>query len=121
MTTMPRVTERQFQANVRRVLDMAGWLSFHGWTSVFSPAGYPDICAVRGDRLLFAELKSATGKLSPAQITWLDALAEVPGVEVYHWKPDDLEEAGRILYARDRPVETPRTSWAAQRPKKEAP
>jgi hypothetical protein len=38
-------------------------------------------------RLLYVEVKTATGRLRAAQRVWLALLAAVPGVEVYVWRP----------------------------------
>lgn len=70
------------------------WLAYHTHDSRRSAQGFPDLVMVRGDRLIFAELKSERGKLSPAQVAWLDALGEVEvadpsGVTVYEWRPRD--------------------------------
>ena len=60
--------------------------------------GFPDLCLVRGKRLIFAELKTDTGKLTADQEAWLIALGAVPGLEVAccerpkSW-PDDREGA----------------------------
>ncbi|MEJ7871739.1 MAG: VRR-NUC domain-containing protein, partial [Rubrobacteraceae bacterium] len=54
--------------------------------------GYPDICAVKGERLLYIELKTEKGKLSEPQRQWLDALAVVPGAEVYVLRPSDFDK-----------------------------
>jgi hypothetical protein len=54
--------------------------------------GYPDMCMARGNRLVFAELKSDNGIISPAQDAWLKALAETEKCEVYTWKPCDFEQ-----------------------------
>jgi len=47
-------------------------------------------------RLIFAELKSSKGKLTPTQEQWLEALKET-GVEAYVWRPADYDEAVTIL------------------------
>jgi hypothetical protein len=48
---------------------------------------------VRGDRIIFAELKSPVGKLSLEQEKWIIALRLAgesnPGVDTYVWKPED--------------------------------
>jgi hypothetical protein len=51
---------------------------------------------VKENRLIFAELKSSIGKVSPAQTEWLDALKKT-GVEVYLWRPDDFDSIVEIL------------------------
>jgi hypothetical protein len=52
---------------------------------------------VRGERLLFAELKREKGKLSAEQEAWLEDLRRVPGVEVYVWRPGDMDEIAQVL------------------------
>ena len=60
-------------------------------------AGFPDLVLVRGDRLIFAELKRETGKLGPGQQEWLEAVEVIRGVEAYLWRPSDLQDVHRIL------------------------
>jgi hypothetical protein len=47
---------------------------------------------VKGNRLVFAELKMPKKKATAAQREWLEALGAVPGVETYLWTPDDIDE-----------------------------
>lgn len=91
------MNEREWTRWVKGRADEWGWLRYHTHRSDFSPAGFPDECLVRPPRLVFAELKSATGKLSPNQVRWRDELAEVPGVEWYLWRPSDADEVIRVL------------------------
>ncbi|HEY7061755.1 MAG TPA: hypothetical protein VII06_09760, partial [Chloroflexota bacterium] len=59
---------------------------------------FPDVTCVRPPRLLFAELKVGRRAPTAAQAAWLDALAQVPGVEVFVWRaPEDLERIAEIL------------------------
>ena len=94
------MSERDLTRQVAELAAVFHWLRYHTWSSRHSPAGFPDETLVRGDRLLFVELKSATGKLTPAQGEWLEALAAVRRVETYLWRPDDLEDATRVLGGR---------------------
>ena len=68
-------------------------------------AGYPDLTMVRGNRLLFAELKSEKGEVSKEQRRWLDALSICSEgtflVEVYIWRPHDWQAIVEILEARE--------------------
>jgi hypothetical protein len=95
----PAATEKQLAAKVRDLAALFGWDRYHTHRSDFSPAGFPDETLVRPPRLIFAELKSDSphAKPSPAQQTWLDVLARIPGVEVYLWRPKDLDLIVRIL------------------------
>ena len=54
----------------------------------------------RPPRLIFAEMKSAKGRVSEAQRDWLDDLDACPGVESYTWRPSDWFDIELIL-ARD--------------------
>lgn len=114
------MTEDQLLAQVLGIAKLYGWRTAH-----FRPAqtrsgrwvtavqgdgkGYPDLTLAHGPagRLVFAELKTARGKVTPEQADWLHALElvaeaalDVPGasrpgrpygsVEVYTWRPADL-------------------------------
>jgi hypothetical protein len=66
-------------------------------------AGFPDLVLVRGPELIFAELKTETGRVSAAQREWLQALEHVPGVDVYLWRPSDFDEiVARLARGRQR-------------------
>lgn len=97
MTTMPPpIKERDFQAQVIDLARLNGWLvhaerparTKGGWaTPIQGDAGFPDIVLARGEHLLFVELKVGRGRLTAAQLTWLDALLDV-GAHVRIWRPD---------------------------------
>jgi hypothetical protein len=61
-------------------------------------AGFPDLVLVR-DRIIYAELKTNTGKLGPAQIAWGQALTRA-GAEYYVWRPRDADEVQAVLTHR---------------------
>lgn len=82
--------EADLQARIRRLAQEHGWLAYHTRDSRGSEKGYPDLTLAKPGRLVFAELKSATGKLSKEQSVWLAVLAvTLPGVEAYCWRPQD--------------------------------
>ena len=86
------LTEKEWSQVVVDYARLTGWQVYRTWNSIHSPPGFPDLCMARGPRLVFAELKTERGKLSPAQIAWLDTLAAVPGIEVYRtWRPSNWE------------------------------
>jgi hypothetical protein len=91
------VTERDLAGYVRDVAAAFGWRRYHTWLAKHSPAGFPDEVLVRPPRLLFAELKSERGKLKPDQEAWLEALRAVPSVEVYVWRPADIDAIAEVL------------------------
>ena len=89
------ITENQFEGQVRQMAKMFGWLYYHTFLSKWSAAGFPDCILVR-ERVIYVELKSETGQLSPEQYEWLEALANA-GQEVYYWRPSDFEDIAEIL------------------------
>lgn len=116
-------SEAAFQAGLLR---RAGWLGYrrhHVYDSrlaaVECDPGWPDLELLRlpgvrgGLRLIYAELKDEQGDVSDDQREILDALMLVAGVEVYLWRPSDVDEAIRVLEA-DGPVES-ETEWRVRR------
>lgn len=89
MKTKMTITEKAFESQVKGLAIVFGWKYYHTWRSIHSPAGFPDCVMVRGTRLIFAELKSKKGKVSPKQQEWLDALRQVPCAEVFLWRAGD--------------------------------
>lgn len=77
------------------------WRYYHTRRSTGSVAGFPDLCLVRGPRLVFAELKtdSPRSRLSADQREWADDLEAVGDAseragglrvpEWYVWRPRD--------------------------------
>lgn len=94
--------EKDLDEKVKRLCKEFGWLRYHTYRAERSPAGFPDLVLVRGERLIFAELKTQLGQLRPEQEAWLgalrivanigalDALSGEAGIEVYLWRPSDL-------------------------------
>ena len=91
------LTEKQFQASVIDLANAERWLSYFTYRSSHSPAGFPDIVLVRGDRVIFAELKTEKGKVTPDQRIWFRALLDSGKVEVYLWRPSMWDQVVRIL------------------------
>ena len=91
------VRECDFQAQVQDLARLCGWRTYHTYDSRRSPEGYPDLCMVRSPRLVYAELKSERGKLTPAQLEWLAELREIAGVETYVFRPSDWDEIVELL------------------------
>ncbi len=98
-TTLPATTsEAVLMAMIRHRAKCTGWLTYHTYRSDKSPPGFPDLVLVKPGRLIFAEVKTATGKLTPYQQTWLDLLRHaVADVEVYVWRPHDFPAIIAIL------------------------
>ncbi len=99
-----RITEKQFEHQVKGLAKLFQWKYYHTWRSIHSPAGFPDCVLVRPPRLIFAELKSMKGVVSPEQQVWITILSECRfsevnpiGIEVYLWRPADFEKIADIL------------------------
>lgn len=128
------ISEPQLQAAIIDCAQRLGWLVAHfrparvtidGEETYRTPVaangkGWPDLTLVRGGRLIFAELKSADGKVSSEQAVWLaallcvstavayargfvpngmDRMTSMPEVLAVVWRPEDWRtgEIERVL------------------------
>ena len=105
-----QVSERNFQAQLMQVVAMLGGLTYHAHDSRrevvkrdgervlvgdADAKGYPDLTIVTAERrLIFAELKAGKRQPTETQWVWLRAL---PDHQAYLWRPDDLDDAVRII------------------------
>lgn len=101
--TLRQITERDWQSHVTKIATVKGWRYYHPPDNrpvngriqkVIS--GFPDLCLIKGNRMIFVELKRETGIVSPEQIEWHDAIKNC-GIEVYIWRPSDLHFLVGIL------------------------
>lgn len=101
-TQAPKITEKVFQKQVEQLAKTLGWTYYHTFNSYRSVSGFPDLVMVNTAqrRVVFAELKSDTGKLSDKQREWIDNLTAA-GAEAYVWYPGDWDEIVRILQRGD--------------------
>ena len=90
--------EANFQGKLGRFVkkDLQS-LYFHDNDSRKNEPGFLDNVILRGDTLIFSELKSARGKPSAEQIEWLDGLQRVKYLEVGLWRPDMWEDIVKYL------------------------
>lgn len=91
------MAEKELQAAVNDLATRFDWLTYHTNRSDRSEPGFPDLNMVRGPRLIYAELKTGTGKLSAPQMVWLTKLALSGRCEVYLWRPEHLPILGTLL------------------------
>ena len=107
-----KISESDFLNTIIEYAQLRGWLCAHfrsvkvqrqdGSVYYQTPVqaegkGYPDLCLVRGDRLVFAEVKAISGRVSQEQKEWLEALTHTGKCEVYVWQPNDWDKVEDIL------------------------
>jgi hypothetical protein len=81
--------EKTFQANIIAAARLLGWHHFAVRDSRGCPPGWPDLVLVHPDRgVLYRELKSDRGRLSPDQEAWGDLLTRA-GCDWQVWTPSD--------------------------------
>lgn len=83
-----RMSENVLLSEVRRACQHLGLLVYHTHRSDLSEPGFPDLVIVGRSGLLYRELKRETGKVTPEQHAWLDALDAV-GQDAGVWRPSD--------------------------------
>lgn len=83
------VTEKELLTHVRKIAKDLGVLTYHTHDSRRSEPGFPDIVALTKNGVLWRELKTAKGRLSPEQRVWLDTLTRA-GQDAGVWRPADL-------------------------------
>jgi hypothetical protein len=79
-----------------------GYLYYHTYNSKRSDPGWLDCALVHpeGSPLYLWELKSADGRVSPAQQRWLDALAQASAIHTGVYVPDNLPQMIDLLARR---------------------
>jgi len=93
----PNLSEKAWQQVVLDLAGWRGWRTYHPFDSRRSTPGWPDLVLVRRGRLLVAELKTATGRVSADQQAWLTDLSACPGVEVFVWRPSAWPAVQEVL------------------------
>ena len=90
------ISEQEFQNTITTLAKSMGWLVYHTYDSRRSTPGFPDLVLVRGNRIMFRELKKEIGKLTGSQRGWLDSLAAA-GADAGVWRPSQLDEIYSVL------------------------
>jgi thiol:disulfide interchange protein len=93
---LPRITEKQFMAQVLRLAHLCHWRTYHTHDSRRSVAGFPDLVLLRGPRVVVAELKVGRNRPTPAQVEWLESW-RAAGVPAYLWTPAEWGEIEAVL------------------------
>ena len=98
--SLSSLSERDWQAQVVELAGLCGWMVQHSrpaqigdrWmTAITGNVGFPDlVLAHKAKGVVFAELKTDSGRVSTPQKEWRDTLAG--HVEWYLWRPSDYDE-----------------------------
>lgn len=95
------MSEAELLEQVLALARLRGYLGYHTHRSEHSEAGFPDLVLLKPSRLIFAELKTESGRLTREQRLWLAYLEAVadhaPNIEVYLWRPSDWAAIDQIL------------------------
>lgn len=97
-----RESEASFMKAVMQAAKLHKWTVWHDVDSRKNAAGWPDLVCIRGGTIIFAELKTDTGKLRPAQVRYQELLAAVEAraggaVRVFTWRPRDWSDIVKTL------------------------
>lgn len=101
------MTETEWQQQVVQAARLFGWSTNHTrrtlgrgrkWTTGTSTVGFPDLTlwSERHRRLIFAELKTDRGKLTPEQESVIASL-RAAGCECHVWRPSDWSAVELVL------------------------
>ena len=92
------MTEAQWQRTVTEAATVLGWKVYHTHDSRRSAPGFPDLVLGHPEQhaLIFAELKTDTGRVRPEQREWLDLLRRC-GQRAYVWRPREWTDVQTIL------------------------
>ena len=99
-------TEADFTRDVLHLAHLYGWRTAHflpgmnrrgKWQTAVQGdgKGFLDLVLIR-ERIIWAELKSENGKVTPEQKDWIKSLTSA-GQEVYVWKPSEWHEIESVL------------------------
>ena len=103
-------SESEFQEKVIRLAIMLDWKVCHfrpgrtidgEWRTPVAGdgKGFPDLVLARKPLIIFAELKSESGKMSIDQDEWARIIRECGGY-YYLWRPSNWEDIVRVLGAK---------------------
>lgn len=93
------MTEAEITRGIRRMLDALGAFNFKHWSGPMSMRGISDILGCYKGRFVAIEVKTRTGKASPAQEQFLERVRKAGGIAFVARSVDDAIDA---LGARDR-------------------
>jgi hypothetical protein len=96
MSATLKMTEAQLQRTIVEAAQLLGWLVYHTYDSRRSHKGFPDLVLAREGRVIFAELKTAKGKVTGDQEQWLKRL-QWTVTQAMVVRPGDLDDFLELL------------------------
>lgn len=87
------LTEWEFQKLVISLADEYNWLWTHNYDNrkVVGRSGFPDLCLLRKDKMIFAELKIGREMPTFEQRKWINGINSFGKKRIYAvvWRPED--------------------------------
>jgi len=105
------MSEKELLENVRAQAAAHHWLSYHTHRSDRSEPGFPDLVLVRPPHILWVELKRTTGRITPEQGRWGQALSACGGA-YFIWLPENWVDGTIERILRDGPDPEPSMTHA---------
>ena len=93
----PRISAADFASWLEDFLRVHNWLFYHTRRSDRSVKGFPDYVCVRGEEVVFLEIKGDDGKLTKEQSVWITALKQVKHVRAAAAWPSDRDTIEKDL------------------------
>lgn len=87
-TRFPKITEKQFMAQIVQLARLCGWLVYHTHDSRRSEPGFPDLLMLKDGRIVVFECKVGKNKLTADQERWMLAFREVENCTMFVVYPD---------------------------------
>lgn len=96
--SLPPLSEADWTRQVTDLARLRGWWAYHTHESRRSEKGWPDWTFVRPPRIVFVELKTETGRVTPEQGDVLHMLQHCPGVEAHLFRPSHFPAVKEVLW-----------------------
>ena len=98
---VPVELEKELQNRLTQTATLCGWLWIHHYDSRRSTIGFPDLVMVRDGLMLAIECKRNLAEVAAmpreergqAQLAWIEAMAQVPGVRAAVVSPENEDMA----------------------------
>ena len=101
---LPKIPESAIQSHIIQYMTMRNWFVMrlnsgmvenkYGGRIRLAPAGTPDLLLIKDGKILFIEVKSAIGKITPLQEEFAEKLRSYGAEVILSRGIDDLQERG---------------------------